>query len=227
MVSHNTQVEDEPMTPVKVGYARKSDVKSDLQNQINLMRAEWGEDLTIVEELASGRSKRPKLMNLINNLPEGSTIYVVHSDRLTRCGIRDVWRIDFIAEMRKITIESLHEGVLTKPMTQEEQVMRSLKAMGASMEAEAVGRRVRDMFKRRAAQGLLSGVHLAIARGNHRHAGKERNPKIVAAEPRIHELKALGRTMRQIQNEIEREFQHKISLNWIHKLLKKAQPIAS
>lgn len=215
------------MTPVKVGYVRKSDVKTDLQNQINLMRAKWGEDLTIVEELASGKSKRPKLMNLINNLPMGSTIYVAHSDRLTRCGIRDTWKIDFIAEMRNITIESLHQGVLTKVMTQQEQVVRSIEAMGAAMEADAAGRRVRDMFERRTAQGLLSGVHLAIARGNHRHAGKDRNPKIIAAEPRIHELKAAGYTFRKIQDEIQREFDHKISLNWIHKLLKKAQPIAS
>lgn len=212
----------------KVIYSRKSDVKSELENQIDLLKAKFGQMDEIVEETASGRSKRPKLMKLLNELPPKSTIYVVHSDRLTRSGIMDQWKIYVLAEGREIRIESLHEGTLAgDPIDDDDQLNRSLRAWFAGQEAKAAGRRVRDMFARRKAMGLLSGVHLAIARGNHRHAGKERNPKIVAAEPRIHELKALGRSMRQIQDEIHREFDHKISLNWIHKLLKKAQPIAS
>ena len=214
--------------PRKVIYSRKSSDKSDLENQITNMKHKWGHDLEEVQETKSGQKRRPKLMELLDTLPPGSTIYVMHRDRLTRSGIADYFVILGIAERRKITIESYSQGVLGIDKNDAEgQLLASIGTYVAQKEAQETSRRVREMFDSRSRRGLKSGVYLAIEKGTWKYGTKEVNPKITAATPRIHELRAKRMKFRDIKAAIDKEFDHSFSLSWIHEISKRPYAPAS
>lgn len=194
-------------------------------NQLAELRRLWpGEPDQIVCEKKSGRNPFKLLMELIEELPEESVIYGVTIDRLTRMGPFALGSIVELAKARNIKLHVTEEGDLThKEFSAAQQMMAAMKAYGASLEAEAIGRRMKMMIEDRRKKGLPWGFEIARQSPNWRHGSRPRKELWAKAMPRLLELKAQGKTMREISAIASREYGDVISASTICRLFKEAR----
>ncbi|HYX39959.1 MAG TPA: recombinase family protein [Oligoflexus sp.] len=206
--------------------AEKMAEEVEYASQLAELRRLWpGEPDQIVCEKKSGSDPFKLLLDLITNLPEHSIIYGVTIDRLTRLGPFALGYIVEAAKERNVTLHVTDDGALNtlEPM---EQMMATMKAFSASLEAQAISRRMIQKIKDRKEKGLKWGFEIARERGTWKHGAKARNPLWEIALPRLRELKAKGHTIREISKIASREHDELISPATVCRLLKadKAKP---
>lgn len=214
-------------SPKKVFYLRLSENKKknkdgsanleDYENQLASLRKKWGNCEVFAENISGGKTRRV-LMKLLRTLPKGSTIYALHSDRLSRAGILDLLSIVQDAKRRDITLETYHEGKINE----EKHIFIALRAYAAEEERLATKRRIQTIIADRAADGLLWGGAIRKARGEPVPYGtKPVNPLWARALPRLIELQKEGLSIRQIAIKAGDEFGERFSHATVHRLLGK------
>jgi len=157
-------------------------------------------------------------MRLLRELPEGSTIYVAHVDRLSRAGIFDFLQIVEHARLRKISVFSLHDGEMD--LLDENPLFLSIKAYIAEQERAATSRRMIDAIQeRRKKYGGLWGGQLAKKKGTHKWGTKEVNPIFAQALPYLKELRAGGFSYEKITEMASEKFGQKFSKAHVHRLI--------
>lgn len=211
--------------PIKVFYCRLSTKKTkgttgelDFENQIQQLRERWG-DLPVHQEIVSGAGTRRKLRDLVENLPEGSTIYTAHIDRLSRKSIYDLLSIIHEARERGLIIQTLHDGVIT---TDEEEFLLCAKAFSAQQERLAAQRRVRDQMEACRKQGRYWGVYRAIETGDWKFGTKPVKEAYTRHLPRMLELRQEGKSYLEIAKIFHQETGEKISGVHVGRLIKQA-----
>lgn len=210
--------------PEKVMYARRSHNASLFESQLERMREKWdpaGEIPVYVEEISGGKN-RPILQKLLAELPEGSTIYCAHVDRLSRAGIIDFLLIVEKAKKRNISVYSMHDG--EDDLRDQDPLMLALKGWLAQQEREACSRRMKDAVKeRRKAHGGLWGGAIAKQRGVVWKPTKVANPVYQEALPFMRELRAEGFSYQVIADRASHRYGHVFRKAWVYQLLKEPQ----
>lgn len=93
---------------MKIGYARVSTLKQDLDTQLNLLKLEGCE--RIYKEKISGTiKKRPELEKLLDTLREGDTVIVSELTRLSR-STKDLFNLVDSIQSKGANIKSLKEN---------------------------------------------------------------------------------------------------------------------
>lgn len=199
---------------LKAGSTTEFEWVDDYENQIQLLRAKWG-DHEIHREVVSGGGQRVVLRHLIATLPAGSTIYAVALDRITRKSIHDILDIVKNAKMRHLNVITIEDGNLTT----EKEIILAVKAFAAVTERERVGDRMRNHIAARKAAGLLWGAQLAKQRGTFRNGSKPVNEAFKRALPRMRKLKKEGYAIREIAEMMSKEFGEPFSKSHVHRML--------
>jgi DNA invertase Pin-like site-specific DNA recombinase len=213
-------------TPVEVFYVRKSEKlvngsdETEYENQLSRMRERWG-DLPVHTENISGGKKRAVLNRLLETLPEGSTIYVAHIDRLSRAGIFDFLSIVEQARERKISVISMHDG--DTDLLDQNPLFLAMKAYIAEQERHATSRRMKDAIKSiryKKYDGKWGGGR-AKELGTHNWGTKPVNPLWEEAMPYLLELRAQGLSYAKIAERASEKYGEKFSTAHVHRLLTK------
>lgn len=206
--------------PVECFYARCSSKDGHFQNQLKKMKERWG-DLPLFTETVSGGKNRAVLNHLLATLPEGSTIFVAHEDRLSRAGILDFLTIVERARTRKISVFTMHGD--SKDLLDQDPIFLALKAYVAEQERMATSRRMKDAVARIRKEKYDGkwGGGLAKEKGTHSWGTKPVNPVFQEALPFLQELRSQGHSYDKIVEMAGIQYGQKFSKAHVYRLLNK------
>lgn len=215
------------MKTVAIGYARTSTDEQSLSLEAQEARIRaWAlsvdaELIDVVIEQASGKTlKRDKLQAALRRIKKGEadSIVVTKLDRLTRSS-RDLWwlvdeKIDFV---------SLSERVDTQ--TPAGRMMLTMMSAVAQFEREQTAQRTHEVLQHVKSKGGLAGtvpygkrrVGFTIINGKPKGGSLEDDPDEQAVLSRIHELREMGETYREIAEILNEEgFKTRKGTAWRH-----------
>lgn len=93
---------------IKIGYARASISKKDLDSQLNLLKAE-GCEIIFEEKMSKDRKNRPQLKKLLGTVREGDTIIVPELTILC-ISTKDLFNLIDLIQCKGANIKSLKEN---------------------------------------------------------------------------------------------------------------------
>ena len=168
---------------MKFIYSRVSTDKQDTENQLSKLK-EMFPDAAVYEEVASGAKQRPILHKLLAGLEKGDTLIVYALDRLGRRTSEILLLIEDL-EKRGVILKSIREGVDYSTIAG--RLVTQILCSIAEMERSLISERTKAALAAKRKQGIVGG----------------RRPTYTAETvARVRELRANGKTVREVAREV-------------------------
>jgi DNA invertase Pin-like site-specific DNA recombinase len=165
---------------MKVIYSRVSTDGQTTDNQVIALRNKYP-DAAIVEEVASGAKKRPKLQELVERLQKGDELILTSLDRLGR-RTSEILQLIELLESKGVILKSEREGVDYSTIVGK--LVTQILCSVAEME--------RNLISERTKMGLAARKAKGIKLGRQPKFSKETIGEVIS-------MRAAGQTMEQIK----------------------------
>jgi len=138
---------------MKIGYARTSTVRQNLDTQIEMLK-DQGCELIFSDQLSGKNARRPGLKTMMAKLRKGDTVVIVKLDRLGR-SLRDLFEITQEFQGLEVDLVSIQDNIDTSTPTG--RLLFNVMGSVAEFERELIQERITIGIKSAKAKGVKFG----------------------------------------------------------------------